>query len=43
MRNEEKHLIKQLCSFLSDKFDKELLAFASPEVLGYYFSTECRQ
>lgn len=37
MRNEEKHLIKQLCSFLSDKFDKELLAFASPEVLGYLF------
>ena len=37
MNHEEKHLFKQLCSFLLEDFDKGLLPYASPEVLGQLF------
>ena len=37
MQKKEKELFKQLCSFRSDRFDKELLQHASPAVLGHLF------
>lgn len=37
MKKGEKNLIKQLCSFRSDKLNEDLLEFATPEVLGYLF------
>ena len=37
MQKKEKELFKQLCSFQSDRFDKELLQHASPAVLGHLF------
>lgn len=37
MKKEEKQLFKQLCSFRAEGFDKKLLQYASPEVLGHLF------
>lgn len=37
MKNEEKQLFKQLCRFRTETFDKNLLPYATPEVLGYLF------
>ena len=37
MKNEEKQLFKQLCSFRSEQLDEELLSYATPEVLGHLF------
>lgn len=37
MNNKEKKLFKNLCSFLSDSFDEDLLVYATPSVLGQLF------
>lgn len=37
MNQTEKNLFKELCSFRSNYFDEELLAYASPHVLGQLF------
>lgn len=37
MKNEEKQVFRQLCSFKTECFDKELLKHATPEVLGHSF------
>ncbi len=37
MKNEEKELFRQLCSFRAEHFSKELLQYATPEVLGHLF------
>ena len=38
MNKKEKALFKALCKFEEDKFDADLLAYASPEVLGHLFA-----
>ena len=38
MTKKEKALFKALCKFEEDTFDADLLAYASPEVLGYLFA-----
>ena len=38
MNKKEKVLFKALCKFEKDTFDADLLAYASPEVLGYLFA-----
>lgn len=37
MKQKEKELFKKLCSFNSDRVDKELLKYATPAVLGQLF------
>lgn len=37
MKQKEKLLFKELCKFKSDTFNKELLEFATPHVLGFLF------
>lgn len=37
MENKEKQLFRNLCSFKSKNFDRELLEYATPEVLGQLF------
>ena len=37
MKNEEKQVFRQLCSFKTECFNKELLQYATPEVLGHLF------
>ena len=37
MKTEEKQLFKSLCNFKSERFDQDLLKFATPEVLGHLF------
>ena len=37
MKTEEKQLFKSLCNFKTERFDEELLKFATPAVLGHLF------
>ena len=37
MKPEEKQLFKSLCNFKAERFDEELLKFATPAVLGHIF------
>ena len=37
MKTEEKQLFKSLCNFKAERFDEELLKFATPAVLGHLF------
>lgn len=37
MKEKEKELFKCLCSFKADEFDKDLLKYATPAVLGHLF------
>lgn len=37
MKKEEKQVFRQLCSFKTERFNKELLQYATPEVLGHLF------
>ena len=42
MKEKEKELFKCLCSFKADEFDKDLLKYATPAVLGHLFLIVCK-